>query len=69
MYHSSEGADISEVVSRLSELGFTVSLGKYDYEYSWSEPPSAEEVLKLVDKVIKALRGCNVMFHFTTTSD
>ncbi|MHA2366318.1 MAG: hypothetical protein ACXAC7_20345 [Candidatus Hodarchaeales archaeon] len=69
MHHSSEGASIKEVVSRLSELGFTTSLGSYDYQYTWPNDVSVEEVLDLVDKVIEKLRGCHVWFHFSTTID
>jgi hypothetical protein len=67
MQYSSEGLAVKEVVHRLSELGFTVALGKFDYEYKWSDNTSAEEVLDLLDRVIEKLRGCNVMFHFTTS--
>ncbi len=66
MYHSSEGSGVKEVINSLSDMGFTVSLGKYDYEYQWEQNPSAEEVLNLVDKVIESLKGCNVFFHFST---
>ena len=66
MQYSSEGSSVKEVVNRLSELGFTVALGKFDYEYKWSDKITTEEVLDLLDKVIEKLRGCNVMFHFTT---
>lgn len=69
MHHSSEGASVKEVVSRLSELGFTTSLGAYDYQYNWGRDVSAEEVLSLVDSVIEKLRGCQVWFHFSTTSE
>ena len=69
MYHSSEGVGVKQVINRLSELGFTVSLGKYDYEYKWENEATAEDVLNLVDKVIETLRGCQVMFHFTTLSE
>ena len=70
MYHSSEGgASVKEVVNRLSELGFTVSLGKYDYQYKWNHDASAEEVLNLVDKAIDTLKGCKVWIHFSTSSD
>ena len=69
MYHSSEGAGVTEVINRLSDLGFTISLGKYDYEYRWKENPNADDVIKLVDKVIEALKDCKVMFHFTTSED
>jgi hypothetical protein len=66
MQYSSEGLGVKEVVNRLSELGFTVALGKFDYEYKWSDNTTTEEVLDLLDKVIEKLRGCNVMFHLTT---
>ncbi|MHA1989570.1 MAG: hypothetical protein ACW981_04535 [Candidatus Hodarchaeales archaeon] len=69
MYHSSEGLGVKEVINRLSELGFTVSLGKYDYEYKWENDATADEVLNLVDKVIKTLQGCQVMIHFTTLTE
>lgn len=66
MYHSSEGASVKEVINLLSQIGFTVSLGSYDYEYEWKEPVDAEMVLDLVDKVINTLKGTNVFFHFST---
>lgn len=69
MYHSSEGTGVKEVINRLSELGFTVSLGKYDYEYKWEKEATADDVLNLVDQVIETLRGCHVFFHFTTMSE
>ena len=67
MQYNSEGSRVKEVVNRLSELGFTVALGKFDYEFKWKEKTTTEEVLDLLDKVIEKLRGCNVMFHFTTS--
>jgi hypothetical protein len=66
MHHSSEGASVREVLSRLSEIGFQASLGLYDYQYEWGRNVTSEDVLDLVDKVIEVLRGCNVWFHFTT---
>ena len=69
MYHSSEGTGVNEVINRLSELGFTISLGNYDYEYKWESLPSPDDVINLVDKVIETLRGCNVFFHFSTLEE
>lgn len=69
MYHSSEGATVTEVLNKLSKLEFTISLGKYNYEYKWKENPSADDVIKLVDKVIDVLRGCKVSFHFISSEN
>jgi hypothetical protein len=71
MHHSSE-SEISakEIVKRLQEIGFTTSLGAYDYQFDWERiDVSMDEVLQLVDRVTDKLRGTKCWFHFSSIPD
>ncbi|MBA3045688.1 MAG: hypothetical protein KKH41_04935 [Candidatus Thermoplasmatota archaeon] len=65
---SSEGGSASQVVNRLTDMGFDVNLGTHDFVYHWNKKDVSDgEVIELVDKVQKKLQGMNVMLQFATT--
>ena len=64
---SSEGGLMSEVVKRFGELGFKPTLGMHDFVYEWEETKvTSENVIDLIDKVQKKLKGMDVCLHFVT---
>ena len=71
MHHSSESEiSVKEIVKRLQEIGFTTSLGAYDYQYDWERSDvSMDEVLQLVDRVTEKLRATKCLYHFSSIPD
>ena len=66
VYCSSEGAAPREVIKQLKEIGFEPALGRFDFTYHWEADPSIEEVMKLLDRVVEALKGKQVLFKTDT---
>jgi len=66
VFFSSEGAKPSEVVNRLSMLGFKPITGAYDFVYEWDKNASVEEAVWFGDKIAEALRGYNILFKIET---
>ncbi len=67
LHVSSEGSSASEIVSRLKGLGFSTTLGRYDFVYDWKNKiPTLDEVIQFVDKVIERMKGTDVLMHFST---
>ena len=65
---SSEGGSASQVVNRLTDMGFDVNIGTHDFVYHWDKKNVTDgEVIALVDNVQKKLQGMNVMLQFATT--
>ena len=73
MFHRPHGSGVdqmSEIIQHLSTLGFTVSLGNFDYEYEWeTESVTTDDVITLVDQVLKALDGYDIYLRFNTLSE
>ena len=64
---NSEGAKASEVTKAFKELGFTTTLGTYDFSYDWGKHDvTPEEVIDFVEKVQEKLRGKQVMITIST---
>ena len=67
----SEGAKPSDVVERLSMLGFKPAHGNYDFVYDWGNKDSeskvrVEDAVWFGDKVHATLRGSKVLFQLET---
>ena len=69
IFHNSEGAPPSEVVGRVTSVGFKIQKGYYDFVYEWDEQESLEEVLKIADVLHKVLEGTNTTFKLETSPD
>lgn len=67
IWFSSEGARPTEVMQRLTSLGFRAVKGNYDFAYDWNGLPNVEEIMALGDKVQLTLKGLNVLFKLETT--
>ena len=63
---SSEGGSASQVINRLVDLGFETTFGTQDMVYNWDKSASKDEVIFLIDKVQKKLKGMNVQLQFAT---
>jgi len=64
---NSEGAPASEVTAAFKELGFTTTLGTYDFAYDWgTKDVTPEEVIKFVEKVQTHLKGKKVLITIST---
>lgn len=66
IFFSSEGAAPSEVVERLTRMGFRPIAGPYDHEYEWNEKGSIEDLIQIANQVHATLKGCNVFFKLET---
>jgi hypothetical protein len=69
VYHSSEGAPPSEVVDKVTSVGFKIQKGYYDFVYEWDEQESLNEVLKIADVLHEVLRGTRTTFKLETSPD
>lgn len=72
MYHQpteNKGNQLTDIIDKLSSIGFSVSLGDFDYEYQWeSDIVTEENIVKLVNTVLTTLEGCDVYIRFSTKS-
>ena len=69
VYHSSEGKPPSEVVDRITSVGFKVQKGYYDFVYEWDTQKSIDEVLKIADVLHRVLKGTGTTFKLETSPD
>ena len=69
IFHNSEGTPPSEVVERVTSVGFKIQKGYYDFVYEWDEQESLNEVLKIADVLHKVLKGTNTTFKLETSPD
>jgi len=69
VFHSSEGATPSEVVERITSVGFKVMKGYYDFVYEWEDQENVEEVVKIADILHTVLKGTGTTFKLETTPD
>ena len=64
---NSEGAPASEVTTAFKDLGFTTTLGTYDFSFDWgSRDVTPEQVISFVEKVQGALKGKKVLITIST---
>lgn len=61
-YVRSEGAAPSEVVERLTRMGFKPLTGPYDFVYEWNDNESIRDAIEVANQVHATLMGCQVMF-------
>jgi len=66
IFVSSEGAPPSEVVGRLTRMGFRPLAGPYDFEYEWNERDSVEDLIEIANQVHATMNGCKVFFKLET---
>ncbi|MBI4360585.1 hypothetical protein HY572_02305 [Candidatus Micrarchaeota archaeon] len=66
VWFSSEGDLPSEVISRLTSLGFSPMTGNYDFEYTWRKKPSMEQLFSFIDQIQKTLEGSKAYFKVET---
>jgi hypothetical protein len=69
LYHSAEGSPPSEVVEKVTSVGFKVMKGYYDFVYEWNEQQSIDEVLKIADVLHNVLKGTKAIFKLETSPD
>ncbi len=67
-FHS-EGANPSEIMSRLESLGFKPITGMYDMVYEWDNGATVKDAIWFADKVHETLKGYDVLFQLETISD
>ena len=66
LWFNSEGAEPSEVIEKLTKLGFKAVAGNYDMEYAWDAKPTTDEVLNLGDLAQKRHAGTRTLFSMET---
>lgn len=68
MYFGTNGKmKMTDVVSKVEELGFTSALGPTDFVYEWGETePTKEQVFELGNKLLEVLKGSDVNFNLDT---
>ena len=66
VFVSSEGMKASEILEKLTKIGFKPSFGEQDFVYQWRKQVVLPEILNFVDKVQSKLKGSGVIMKFTT---
>ena len=71
IWFNSEGATPSEIISRLTELGFTPIRGVYDFVYEHSpedvtDSNLSDAIIEIANALHKALDGFKVMYTLDT---
>lgn len=68
LWHSSEGENPSEVLERLTGLGFKPITGYYDLEYDHGKSVGIDEIMDFSIKVHETLRGTGVLYKLETVN-
>ncbi|MDP2717788.1 MAG: hypothetical protein Q8P02_03530 [Candidatus Micrarchaeota archaeon] len=66
VWFSSDGDLPSEIISRLTSMGFDPVTGNYDFEYRWDKNPGNDELFRFIDQVQKTLQGTGAFFKVET---
>jgi len=66
MIFSTEGASPEDIVPIMHELGFEEAFGMHDFQYKWKKQAGMEDVLKLISKMHKSLKGTHIRYEVTT---
>ena len=66
VFVSSEGMKASEILDKLTKMGFKPAFGEQDFVYHWKKNEVLPEILNFVDKVQLKLKGAGVIMKFTT---
>lgn len=66
LWHSSEGVEPSNVVQKLTSIGFKHIKGQYDLEYDHERNVDVEEIMELGRKVHQTLKGTGVLYKMET---
>ena len=66
LWFNSDGMSPTEVVKRLSKLGFSPQQGVQDCVYVWSKKPRVDDILGLGNLVKRELDGGKVLFTLET---
>ncbi len=66
VWFASDGTLPSEVITRLTGMGFDPVTGNYDFEYRWRKHPSNAELFMFIDQVQKTLQGTGAYFKVET---
>ncbi|MBI4145843.1 hypothetical protein HY489_00735 [Candidatus Woesearchaeota archaeon] len=66
MYFGTKGLPASVIAQRLEGLGFETQFGPYDFVFDWKKEPSKQEILKLGDQVVDALKESGAVFNLDT---
>ena len=64
-FHS-EGADPTQVIQVMHDLGFEESMGMHDFVYKWKDKAPLDEVIKLVTEMHRRIKGLDVHYEITT---
>jgi len=66
IYHSVEGAKVSEIFDIMKSLGFDPALGEHEFVYKWKNTVTLNEVIQFLDRTVKKLKGTKALLKFTT---
>lgn len=66
LFISSDGAPPSEVVERLTGMGFRPIAGPYDFVFEWNQNGAIEDMIEVANQVHATLKGCSVLFKLET---
>ncbi len=66
IYHSVEGAKVSEIFNIMKSLGFEPALGEHEFVYKWKKKATLPEVIQFLDETVNALKGTKALLKFTT---
>jgi len=66
IYHSVEGAKVSEIFELMKSLGFEPALGEHEFVYKWKKTVTFPEVIQFLDSTVDTLRGTKALLKFTT---
>jgi hypothetical protein len=66
LHIGTRGTNLIKLVKKIEGIGFTSSLGEYDFEYNWESDPTKEQVLSMGTKIIWALTETGSTFRMVT---
>lgn len=63
---NTEGATPEEVIAKMREIGFEESFGMHDFVYKWKSNVTLQEVVSMISRMHKALKGTHLNYEVTT---
>jgi len=66
LFFNTEGANPTEIMSKVNSLGFGTVVGAHDLVFEWDKEPTENDILEMGNKVREALKGTNTFFKLET---
>lgn len=64
--HFGTKVPMSDILKKVESTGFQTTLGPVDFIHQWQKEPKKEDIAKLGDKLVLALKDTGCVFNLDT---